>query len=110
MIDWDAEVLGPVMGVFGEDNLPTYMPVSGPSFSLPDAVFDREYLLVVTNDDGSENTTRRPVLGVRLSLFAAPPVQNDKVMIPSVGLTYIVREVQPDGHGWAKLMLNRVAS
>lgn len=110
MIDWDAEVLGPVMSVFGEDNLPTYMPVSGPSFSLLDAVFDREYLLVVTNDDGSENTTRRPVLGVRLSLFAVPPVQNDKVTIPSVGLTYIVREVQPDGHGWAKLMLNRVAS
>lgn len=104
-IDWDAEVLGPVMGVFGEDQLPTYTPVNGPSFALADAVFDREFQEVNLLGDGGDNTTRRPVLGVRLSLFAWPPIQGDTVYIPSVGLNYLVREVQPDGHGHAKLML-----
>ncbi|WP_157218675.1 head-tail joining protein [Flavisphingomonas formosensis] len=117
-IDWDALVLSPVMAIFGEGDgtdasLPTYMPAAGGSFALADAVFDREYLAVTTNDDGSENATRKPILGVRLARFAEAgvggPVQNDKVLIPSVGITYIVREVQPDGHGHALLLLNATA-
>lgn len=113
-IDWDAEVLNPVMSMFGEGDSadpatwPVYTPVVGAPFALADAVFDREYLSVTLFDAGSENTTAKPVLGVRLSLFAVPPRQNDKVLIPSVGITYIVKEVQPDGHGWAKLALNAV--
>ena len=118
MIDWDALVLAPVMGIFGAgptgsggDQTPLYTPVGGgTTFPLADAVFDREYLQVVLQGDGSENTTARPVLGVRTALFALPPQQGDRVTIPAVGLTYIVREVQPDGHGHAKLMLNVVAS
>ncbi|MBV8973100.1 MAG: hypothetical protein JO290_12505, partial [Sphingomonadaceae bacterium] len=76
MIDWDALVLAPVMGVFGEgvasdgtDQTVIYAPASGsPPFHLAGAVFDREYQQVVLQGDGSENTTRRPVLGVRTSL------------------------------------------
>lgn len=115
-IDWDAELLGPVMGLFGEGDSadastwPIYSPAGGAPFALAGAVFDREFLEVTTNADGSDNTSRRPVLGVRVSLFPSPPVQGDLVRIPSVGLTYIVREVQPDGHGHAKLMLMKTAS
>ena len=89
--------------------MPTYTPAGGEGFLLADSVFDRAYLLVTLDADGSENTARRPVLGVRDALFAVPPAQNDLVFIPSVGITYIVKEVQPDGHGWSKLMLNAVA-
>jgi hypothetical protein len=115
-VDWDRFLLAPVMAVFGEDllsasTLPRYMPAApgAAAFDLVDAVFDREFQEIVMIDE-VPNATMRPVLGVRLALFAAPPVQNDKVFIPSVGVTYIVREVRPDGHGWAKLMLNMVPS
>ena len=111
MIDWDALLLSPLMDVFGEgvpsdpSTWPTYIPTSGPSFQLRGAVFDSEYIEVTTGGEGFENTSQHPVLGVRLSLFPSPPVQDDKVTIPSVGATYRVREVQPDGHGHAKLVL-----
>jgi len=109
-IDWDAEVLAPVMGVFGEDKrvgIPIYTPRGLPAFELADAVFDAEYEQVIIDpSDGSQSTTRRPMLGVRLSLFLhREPMQNDTVKIPRVGTTFIVKDVEPDGHGWAKLML-----
>lgn len=108
-IDWDDLVLAPVMGVFGEDErtgLPIYTPRGLPAFNLADAVFDAEYEQVDVNpDDGTTSTSRRPVLGVRVSLFPRQPAQNDTVRIPSTGKTYVVRDVQPDGHGHAKLML-----
>lgn len=103
-IDWDGEVLGPVMDVFGESA--TWSPASGGSYAIT-GVFDRAYQELTLLDDGSSSNTTRPVLGVRLSQFAAPPAVNDQVTVTSVGLTFIVRDVRPDGHGWAKLMLNR---
>ena len=115
-IDWDALVLAPVMAVFGEGDpavpasQPFYTPRGLPGFPLADAVFDAEYEQIEINQaDGSQSTTHRPVLGVRTSLFPRPPAQNDKVFIPSTGKTYVVRDVQPDGHGHAKLMLMEMA-
>lgn len=113
MIDWDDLVLGPVMGIFGEgqpgdlSTWPIYFPRSGPSFPLADAVFDREYADVsIDTDSGGEITARKPVLGVRLSLFPpGSPQQSETVYIPSTGLKWVVKDVRPDGHGEAKLML-----
>ncbi|MDQ2763017.1 MAG: hypothetical protein M3Y22_05865 [Pseudomonadota bacterium] len=119
-IDWDAELLTPVMAVFGEGNsaipatLPIYTPLGLNSFGLAHAVFDAQYEQVAVNpDDGTESTTRRPILGVRLALFPRVPAQNDAVFIPATpmntlplpGQRFIVRDVHPDGHGHAKLML-----
>ena len=110
-IDWDAEVLAPVMGEFGEgkpadqSTLPLYYPRGLPAFRLADAVFDAAYEQVSVNADGVASTSRRPVMGVRLSLFPRAPAQSEKVLIPSTGKLYIVKDVQPDGHGEAKLML-----
>lgn len=113
-IDWDAELLGPVMDAFGEGSSidpaswPTYTPRGGAAFQLQGAVFDRAYTEIVLDGDGSEITNRRPCLGVRAALFDArgiAPMQGDTVFIPSVALTYIVKDVQPDGHGHAKLIL-----
>lgn len=110
-LDWDALVLGPVMGIFGEGSrsddatLPLYTPRGRAAFRLRDAVFDAQYQVIQVADDGSQNTANVPVLGVRLALFEQPPAQNDQVVIPSAAKTYLVIDVQPDGHGHAKLML-----
>ena len=113
-IDWDAMVLGPVMGVFGEANpadptaqasWPTYYPQGGAAFQLACAVFDRAYADIVLDPEQGEVTSRKPCLGVRLALFAQPPQQNDMVFIPSVALRFVVSNVQDDGHGQAKLIL-----
>lgn len=114
-VDWDREVLAPAMGVFGEGlegdeaSLPLYTAPGGQAFRLQDAVFDREYADVSIDDaSGNEVTTRKPMLGVRLSRFAdvgLQPEQGGRVDIPSVGEAFLVRDVRPDGHGHAKLML-----
>jgi hypothetical protein len=99
------------MGVFGEgepadqSTWPLYTPRGLAGFRLADAVFDAEYEQVEITQDASQATSRRPVLGVRTSLFPRAPAQSDKVVIPSTGKTYVVKDVQPDGHGHAKLML-----
>lgn len=110
-IDWDAELLGPVMSVFGEgmpgvpSTWPTYYPAGRPSFQLPDAVYDEQYHRVVEQGDGSEISTLAPVLGVREILFDRAPRQGDRVRIPSAGKTYRVTDAQPDGHGHILLIL-----
>ncbi len=110
-VDWDAELLAPVMAVFGEGDAsqsatwPIYFPAAGPPFFLSDAVFDRAYADVTIEAEGSEITSRKPCLGVRLALFAVEPAQSDKIFIPSVPGTFIVKDFQPDGHGHAKLIL-----
>lgn len=110
-VDWDAELLAPVMAVFGEGDAsqsatwPTYFPAAGISFPLAEAVFDRAYADVMLEGDGSQITSRKPCLGVRLALFEVEPAQSDEVFIPSVPGTFIVKDVQADGHGHAKLIL-----
>lgn len=111
-IDWDAEVLAPVMGLFGEGSAsdqstwPLYTPAGGTPFRIADAVFDGAYADVTINGEGSEVTTIKPVLGVRASLFLqGPPRQNDRVFIPSVAGTFIVKEPRPDGHGQVLLIM-----
>ena len=116
-IDWDAEVLSPVMSVFGEGDLgdpaslPLYAPRGREPFLLPDAVFDSEYQQVDVNpQDGATSTSHLPVLGVRLALFLdRPPAQNDSVYIPARDKTYLIVDVQPDGHGWALLRMMETA-
>jgi len=111
VIDWDAELLAPVMGIFGEGtasqpaSLPFYTPRGLPGFPLPDAVFDSEYRAVTELAEDARGATVTPVLGVRRSLFPLPPRQNDTVYIPSVDGTFIVTNVQPDGHGHVLLIL-----
>lgn len=111
-LDWDALVLAPVMAVFGEGDpvddtmLPFYTPRGLPGFPLRDAVFDEQYEQVqVVDGEEPPSIARRPLLGVRTSLFPRDPAQNDRVRLPSTGKSYIVSSVQPDGHGHAKLFL-----
>ncbi len=101
-IDWDGNVLAPVLGVFGESI--TYSPAAGAPFAIS-GVFDEAYS-EIDLAGGMPVTTDTPVVGVRLAQFAAPPSQGDSLTIARLGWTFVVKEVRPDGHGYAKLMLN----
>lgn len=107
-VNWDALVIGPLQGVFGESV--TYMPFAGGSLSIT-GVFDNAYLKEVMFEDASTGVTEvSAVLGVQLSQFQIPPVQNDQLSVVSVNTTYLVREVRLDSRGGAKLLLSKVSS
>jgi hypothetical protein len=90
------------MNVFGEAS--TYTPAGGTAFAIT-GVFDEQYTDVMVAD-GQPITSTMPVLGVQLSQFTNPPQQGDTLIITRTAETFVVKEVRPDGHGWAKLMLN----
>jgi hypothetical protein len=106
-INWDAAVLQPLEGIFAEPV--AYTTAGGAVLSGIQGVFDAAYRDVDLSDPLG-TTTIVPVLGVRLALFTVTPSQDDEIQIPSVNATYVIREVRPDGHGWAKLMLGKVSS
>lgn len=101
-IDFSATVLKANIGTFGEPVSYTYefgttVPVNG--------IFDEAYTELVVID-GEAVTVKRSVLGIRLSDFPECPKQNDQLI--ARGKSFIVREVRLDGHGGAKLMLNKI--
>ncbi|WP_110947419.1 head-tail joining protein [Pseudomonas bohemica] len=107
-IDWDKVVLGPLESVFGEGDSSGDSIMFYPDGAAPyaiDGVFDAAYRDVNLVDPMVDANTTQPVLGVRLSIFHAQPQPDDQVYIPSTGNMYLVKEVRPDSHGWAKLML-----
>ncbi|PWK30859.1 head-tail joining protein [Pseudomonas sp. OV226] len=111
MIDWDSLVLGPLETIFGEGEQPAgkvmFYPAGGIGYAI-DGVFDSAYREVEMIDPMVGVASTQPVLGVRLSTFAQPPEQDDQVFIPRVNQRYLVTEVRPDSHGWAKLMLSEM--
>ena len=107
--DWDT-VIGAVQSTFSNSSV-TYMPSIGAPFGLAKGTFENGYQKEVIFSDGSVGvTTVLPTLGVQLSEFPVLPKQNDRLFVAKVNSTYSVREIRPDGLGWAKLMLNKVSS
>ena len=106
-IDWDDLVLGPTMGLFGEEVI--YTPRGGAPVTIPDAVFDEESIDLQLDEDGQTTTQRRPVLGIRVSALPTEPQQSDSVKIVKTGKVFIVREPLPDGHGHILLKLMATA-
>lgn len=107
-VDWDTLVIGPTVGTFGDQVV--YTPAAGGSFSIT-GVFDRAFLEVTMLDSSIGSTVEAPILGVQLSQFTALgqalPIQGDTVTIVTTNTLFKVKEVQTDGHGWAKLVLNQ---
>lgn len=104
-VDWDALVLGPAMAIFG--GVATYYApdrLGQPGLTLTGAVFDEAFEAIIL-EDGQPVSSVMPALGVRDALFDTPPAQRGQVRIESRGL-YVVRDVQPDGHGHTLLLLN----
>ena len=113
-IDWDAVVIGPLHGIFGEPM--TYMPLAGGSFPIS-GIFDNAYLKEVMFEDASTGVSEvSACVGVRLSELPADPVQNDQLFIPAnprlyrPAATYVVRQPRPDSRGGFRLLLSRVSS
>lgn len=105
-IDWDAEVIGPLVGIFGEPV--QYLPVVGGQLTVI-GVFDDAYQKEMLFDDASLGvTTVQAVIGVQLSQFSVLPVQNDQLTVPRIGATYIVKDVRVDSRGGAKLILSKM--
>lgn len=105
MIDWDRMVLKPLQGVFGEPV--THLPAVGAPQSAS-GIFDEAYR-EVDLAGGMAVTTESPVLGIRTSDFPMLPKQGDQLIVPRIGMTFVIREVQVDGHGAAKLLLNEAS-
>jgi len=103
-IDWNAEVIGPLMGVFGEPVV--YAPQAGATFQIT-GVYDKAFFAVDV-ETGSLVSTSQPTLGVQLSQFPSNylPQQGDQLRIVGTGEQWEVREVHSDGKGGARLMLN----
>lgn len=112
-VDWDKVLIGPIIAVFG-DPVASYTPaganapVSAVGGSAITGVFDEAYI-DQNGIDGPEANTAKPVLGVQLSQFSVPPAQDDVIQIAAGGTTYIVRDVRPDGKGWALLLLQAMS-
>ena len=111
-IDFNALVLGPTFDAFAEPV--TFIPAAGGTITSlygPNqgrGIFDDGHRIVDLGGD-APTSMGMPVLGVRLSEFVTAPKQNDRVTVPSVGLTYIVKDDEPDGHGHSLLRLEVAA-
>jgi hypothetical protein len=93
--------MGPLIGIFGEPVV--YTAMNGSVVDI-DGIFDEAYKQTDIAG-GTGVTTELPMVGVRLSdMGTVFPVQGDHCMIR--GHFYVVREVQIDGKGSAKLSLN----
>lgn len=117
-VDWDSLVVGPTTSIFGDQV--EYRPAYGTSFMIV-GVFDEAFIELTPLGPGGIDTEsfgigspggiseQMPVLGVQLSQFRTPPLQSDLLVIRSgaaAGRMFQVKEVRPDSHGGAELLLN----
>ena len=119
-VDFDRLVIGPTVQIFGD--LVRFQ--NGEFFYETVGVFDEAYLELVPLGAGGPGmeefalgspgniTTVQPTLGVRLSQLAYCPKQSDTVVILTgkhAGKWFEVKEVRPDSHGHALILLNDYA-
>lgn len=106
MIDWAGLVLGPCIRIFGEAIV--HQTADGTILGVQ-GVFDEAYRpvdpLTIEGITPMHVTTEMACIGICLADFPAAPQQGD--LLTARGVQYYVREVQVDGHGGAKLVLNK---
>lgn len=116
-VDWNRLVVGPTVTIFGDQV--SYL--QGERAFVITGVFDEEYLEITPLGRGGEDmetfafgapgaiSSQRPVLGVQLSQLPVYPCQGDTFLMITglhAGERFEVKEVRPDGHGHATLLLN----
>lgn len=104
-IDWDSAVLAPLNNIFGEPAI--FTPFDGDDYSIT-AIFDDAYQSISVAGGMPVNTTQ-PIAGVRLAEFPVLPQQDDRLLRPKTGELFAIKDVQPDSHGGAKLLLQATA-
>ena len=108
MIPWDALVLGPIMGVFGQGI--TYTTNTGAVVNLPDGVFDQGTAVIdVPGQPGILSS--QPLLGVRIVRMPAgwdPELaQGDRFTLAN-GALYEVKAAKADSHGFVRIEANQI--
>lgn len=100
----DAKILSPLQRRFG--TAITYQPATGVPFPIS-GIYDKAFF-GVDPTTGESVVTNQPTVGVQMSQFSghANPLQGDQLTILRTGEVWVIREVHPDGHGAARLMLN----
>lgn len=107
MIDWNALVLAPVAGIFGQ--AVDYTPAGGQTVRLENAIFSEPYVSVDPLGQPGVASTQ-PRLGLQVSLMPAGwdaiNAQGDTFTVVATGKSYTVNSGQPDSKGWAHLTAN----
>ena len=111
-LDIDRLILAPCLEIFGDgDAALTYAPASGASSFTVNGVFDEGYEDANPTPDIGV-TSAGPDVGVREADFTNQgrplPVQGDQITRQKNGNQYVVKDVQPDSHGWIYLPLNKL--
>lgn len=104
-VDWDSAVLAPLIDIFGEPAV--FTPFDGDDYQVS-AIFDDAYQGVVMAGGMPVNSTG-PIAGVRLAEFVVLPQQDDRLFRVKTGELFAIKDVQPDSHGGAKLLLQVTA-
>ncbi len=107
-LDFEALVLGPCLGAFGEDV--SYLPV----ISDPDAppqtlsgIFNRAHQIVDMDGDGVEHHSTSPTLGINPSQWPDIIKSGDQVTVRGE-LFEVFGPIQPDGKAGALMFLKKV--
>ncbi|QJD91801.1 hypothetical protein HH213_17925 [Duganella dendranthematis] len=104
MIDWDALVIGPCVGVFGEPVI--FTPVGGDPVEI-DLVYD-EGNKDVALAGGTPLNSSNPIVSGQMSVFPVEPQTGDRILIKGTGEEFAVSDVDDDGKGGVVLSLNYV--
>ncbi|WP_158812058.1 hypothetical protein [Beijerinckia sp. L45] len=106
MIDFSRLVLKPCMTAFAQPIV--INPVKSQPGAVPYAargVWSFKMVEIPTAQ-GDYISTNTPVIGIRVSEFAAPPLQDDQ--ITTGGVTYVVNDTILDAQGGSDLLLKSV--
>lgn len=108
-VDWGKKVIAPLISKLGQPALVTSHGTSG-SYSI-NGIFDEAYSSIDMAGDMAISTTK-PCFGFNVTDAVFLPVKKDYILIyaslgaPLSNTNYIVQNVQVDGHGWCRLILN----
>jgi hypothetical protein len=104
-VDFAAKVIEPALRVFGVDV--AYTPIGGSAATVR-GIFDNAHReVILPGADGLAISTTGPRLDVLLTSIPNGPSRGDT--FAHEGVTYRVNDVQPDGQGGARLVLEIVS-
>jgi hypothetical protein len=101
MIDWDGLVLAPLNDVFGEEV--DYTPLGAQAMRVS-GIYDDAYKEI---DGVTGFASTCPVVSIRFASVNRMPMQGDWIDIIRTKEKFVIRSVEPDGHGSIKIFLNQ---
>ncbi|PXW23405.1 head-tail joining protein [Paraburkholderia caballeronis] len=102
MIDFDGTLNAAIESTLGDEKTVVYLPRAGGSIPVL-AIFTLITDHVLGDDGDAPANIAVATLGLRVSQLPVPPAQSDSVLVGAT--TYVVKDVDFDGLGWAYLDL-----